>query len=63
MEALSKLYEMEEAFLDSQEVELESYNDYPQGAVNNAKRALKYKEENGSSCGNFCRLEKSFTIS
>ena len=51
MEALSKLYEMEEAFLNSQEVELESYNDYPQGAVNNAKRALKYKEENGSSCG------------
>ncbi len=51
MEALSKLYEMEEAFLDSQEVELESYNDYPQGAVNNAKRALKYKKENGSSCG------------
>ena len=51
MEALSKLYEMEEAFLDSQEVELESYNDYPEGAVNNAKRALKYKEENGSSCG------------
>ncbi len=32
-------------------VELESYNDYPQGAVNNAKRALKYKKENGSSCG------------
>jgi hypothetical protein len=51
MEALSKLYEMEEAFLESQEVELESYNDYPQGAVNNAKRALKYKKENGSSCG------------
>ena len=51
MEALSKLYEIEEAFLDSQEVELESYNDYPEGAVNNAKRALKYKEENGSSCG------------
>ena len=51
MEALSKLYEMEEAFLDSQEVELESYNDYPEGAVNNAKRALKYKKENGSSCG------------
>ena len=32
-------------------VELESYNDYPQGAVNNAKRALKWKKENGSSCG------------
>ena len=34
----------------SEEVEL-SYNDYPQGAKNNAKRALKYKKENGSSCG------------
>ena len=31
--------------------ELESYNDYPQGAVNNAKRAIKYKEENKSTCG------------
>ena len=28
-----------------------TYNDYPQGATNNAKRALKYKEENGSDCG------------
>ena len=49
MEALSKLYEIEEAFLESQEIELESYNDYPQAAVNNAKRALKWKKENGSS--------------
>jgi len=32
-------------------VELESYNDYPQGAINNAKKALKWKKENGSSCG------------
>lgn len=32
-------------------VELETYNDYPQAAVNNAKRALKYKEEKGTSCG------------
>ena len=32
-------------------VELESYNDYPDGAVNNAKRAVEYKEKNGSSCG------------
>jgi hypothetical protein len=30
---------------------LETYNDYPQGAVNNAKRAIKWKEENGSDCG------------
>jgi len=29
----------------------ETYNDYPQSANNNAKRAIKYKEENGSSCG------------
>lgn len=32
-------------------VELETYSDYPQAAVNNAKRALKYKKENGTSCG------------
>ena len=29
----------------------ETYNDYPEAATNNAKRALRYKEENGSSCG------------
>ncbi len=33
------------------EVELETYNDYPQGAVNNAKRAIEWKKKNGSSCG------------
>tara|TARA_Y100001951_G_C11193601_1_gene212952 strand:+ start:148 stop:585 length:438 start_codon:yes stop_codon:yes gene_type:complete len=33
-------------------VELKSYNDYPQGAVNNAKRVLKWVEKNGwGSCG------------
>ena len=32
-------------------VELESYNDYPQGAKNNAKRAIAFKEKNGSKCG------------
>jgi len=32
-------------------VELESYNDYPKGASNNAKRAIEWKEKNGSSCG------------
>ena len=32
-------------------VELESYNDYPDGAVNNAKRAVEWKEKNGSDCG------------
>ena len=34
-----------------EEVNLESYNDYPASASNNAKKAIKYKEENGSSCG------------
>ena len=34
--------------LDSKQ---ETYNDYPEAASNNARRALKYKEENGSSCG------------
>lgn len=29
----------------------ETYNDYPQSATNNAKKAIKYKKENGSSCG------------
>lgn len=33
------------------DVELESYTDYPKGATSNAKRAIEYKEENGSSCG------------
>ena len=32
-------------------VELESYNDYPKGAKNNAKRAIAFKEKNGSKCG------------
>ena len=34
-----------------EEVNLESYNDYPASASNNAKKAIKYKEENGTSCG------------
>ena len=36
----------------SYDIELESYTDYPQGATNNAKRALKWADENGwGSCG------------
>mgnify|MGYP003656399005 FL=1 len=34
-----------------EEVNLESYNDYPQSAVNNAKSAVKWAEKNGwGSC-------------
>ena len=29
----------------------ETFNDYPESASNNAKKAIKYKEENGSDCG------------
>ena len=36
---------------EADEKKEETYNDYPEAASNNAKRALKYKEENGSSCG------------
>jgi len=31
--------------------ELESYTDYPESASNNAKKAIEYKEKNGSDCG------------
>lgn len=42
----------EELKEDLSKEELESYTDYPQGATNNAKRALKWVEENGwGSCG------------
>ena len=39
------------AFKGSKEVELESYNDYPDSASNNAYKAIKWKEKNGSDCG------------
>jgi hypothetical protein len=50
IEAGLKLLKIKEMLLQN-EVELESYNDYPESASNNAKKAIKYKEENGSSCG------------
>ena len=37
--------------LEDISIKLETYNDYPQSATNNAKRARKWKEENGSDCG------------
>ena len=36
---------------EGKEEKAETYNDYPETATNNAKRALKWKEENGSDCG------------
>ena len=37
--------------LEAISIKLESYNDYPESATNNAKKARKWKEENGSNCG------------
>jgi hypothetical protein len=37
--------------LEGISIKLESYNDYPKSATNNAKKARKWKEENGSNCG------------
>ena len=49
VEAGLKLLEIKQALL---RYELESYNDYPQAAKNNAKRALEWAEKNGwGSCG------------
>ena len=46
--ALELLGEIKDQITD---VKLETYNDYPQGAVNNAKRAIEWKEKNGTDCG------------
>ena len=51
LDAIATLYELEDAMLASYGEELESYADYPDSASNNAKRALEWKKENGSSCG------------
>ena len=37
--------------LEEISIELETYNDYPDSASNNAKRAIEWKEKNGSDCG------------
>ena len=37
--------------LEAISIAFESYSDYPQAATNNAKRARKWKKENGSDCG------------
>ena len=38
--------------LEAVSIKMASYNDYPQSATNNAKRALKWVEKNGwGSCG------------
>jgi len=48
MEVLAEIERLIDLY---EEYELESYSDYPKAARNNAKRALAWKKENGSSCG------------
>ena len=51
IDALVTLYDIMEEIAGGESVELDSYTDYPKAATNSAKRAIKYKEENGSDCG------------
>lgn len=48
VEAIDKINDLLDEYKQNLE---ETYSDYPQAARNNAKKALKWKEENGSSCG------------
>ena len=40
-----------------------SFSGYPQSATNAAKRALKFKEENGTSCGTPVGCRKKYRLS
>ncbi len=50
---LAEMTEIVAEFYDDEKKKysLKTYSDYPQAARNNAKRAIAYKEKNGSSCG------------
>jgi hypothetical protein len=50
---LSQMTEIVAEFYEDEKKKysLKTYSDYPQAARNNAKRAIAYKEKNGSSCG------------
>ncbi len=49
--------------LEEISIGLESYTDYPQSATNNARRARKWKEENGTTCGTPIGWRRSSQIS
>ena len=55
LNAAFKLLKIKQSLIEmsaKKKIDLDSYNDYPQGAVNNAKRALDWVEKNGwGSCG------------
>ena len=54
IEAGLELLQIKKALIEDElkKINLETYNDYPQGAVNNAKRCLEWVEKNGwGGCG------------
>lgn len=53
---MAKLYEIEELMAQVNNIELSTYNDYPQSAVNNAKRVLAWKEKYGSEVKGMTRV-------
>ena len=56
-QTLVEIYKLFEAYL-------KSYNDYPESAVNNAKKVLKWREEHGKEVkGMTNRVDTRFTIS
>ncbi len=51
-EAIVLLSQIKSLILEKRGLEFESYNDYPESATNNAKRALEWADENGwGDCG------------
>lgn len=53
---MAKLYEIEELMAQVNNIELSTYNDYPQSAVNNAKRVLAWKEKYGKEVKGMTRV-------
>jgi hypothetical protein len=55
-EQMAQLYEIEEIMAELNSIELATYNDYPESAVNNAKKVLKWKEEHGDEVKGMTRV-------
>ena len=54
--SIEAIFQGFEALQMNEEVELESYNDYPQSAKNNAKKVLKWREEYGDEVQGMTRI-------
>lgn len=51
MDIFGNKHSVDDYNIPMQIMNAKTYSDYPQAATNNAKRAIAYKEKNGSSCG------------